>query len=82
VQYGASPNPFAGYAFEAVSLLADAIKRANSTEAKAIQTALNSTTKFWGPDGAYTYTPTNHDGLVPEDMIMVKIQGGAWVLAQ
>ncbi|HLA82442.1 MAG TPA: ABC transporter substrate-binding protein, partial [Thermoleophilia bacterium] len=81
-RFNASPNTFAGYAFEAVSLLVDAIKRAGSTDAAAVQAALNSTQNFWGPDGAYNYSATNHDGLVPEDMIMVKIQGGAWVLAE
>lgn len=80
--YGANPNPFAGYAFEAISLLADAITRAGSTDAAAIQAALNSTTGFPGPDGIYNYTPTNHDGLVADDMIMVKIQGGTWVIAE
>ncbi|HEY5474597.1 MAG TPA: ABC transporter substrate-binding protein, partial [Candidatus Limnocylindrales bacterium] len=80
--YGAQPNPFAGYALEAITILADAITRAGSTDAAAIQTALDSTTGFPGPDGLYTYTKTNHDGLVASDMIMVKIQGGTWVLAE
>jgi branched-chain amino acid transport system substrate-binding protein len=80
--YGSPPNPFAGYAFEAITILTDAIKRAGSTDAAAIQTALDSTTGFAGPDGLYTYTKTNHDGLVASDMIMVKIQGGTWVLAE
>ncbi len=81
-KYGASPNTFAGYAFEAVILLVDAISRAGSTEAAAIQAALNSTANFPGPDGYYNYSPTDHDGLKAEDMIMVKIQGGTWVLAE
>jgi branched-chain amino acid transport system substrate-binding protein len=80
--YAAQPNPFAGYALEAITILADAITRAGSTDAKAIQTALDSTTGFAGPDGLYTYTKTDHDGLVASDMIMVKIQGGTWVLAE
>ncbi len=80
--YGAQPNTFAGYAWEAISLLVDAINRAGSTDAVAIQTALNSTQGFVGPDGVYNYSATNHDGLTPEDMIVVKIQGGTWVLAQ
>lgn len=80
--YGSPPNPFAGYALEAITLLADAIKRAGSTDAAAIQTALDSTTGFPGPDGLYNYSKTNHDGLVASDMIMVKIQGGTWVLAE
>lgn len=81
-KYDANPNPFAGYAFEAISILADAITRAGGTEAAAIQTALNSTTGFAAPDGIYNYSPTDHDGLVASDMIIVKIQGGTWVLAE
>lgn len=81
-KYDANPNTFAGYAYEAVTILADAIKRAGSTDAKAVQTALNSTKGFYGPDGAYNYSATNHDGLTADGMIMVKIQNGTWVLAQ
>ena len=81
-KYSANPNPFAGYAFEAITILADAIGRAGSTDAKAIQTALNATQGFAGPDGIYNYSATNHDGLTASDMIMVKIQGGTWVLAE
>jgi branched-chain amino acid transport system substrate-binding protein len=80
--YSAQPNPFAGYAFEAITILADAIGRAGSTDAAAIQTALNATTGFPGPDGIYNYSATDHDGLVASDMIMVKIQGGTWVIAE
>jgi branched-chain amino acid transport system substrate-binding protein len=81
-KYNANPNPFAGYAFEAITILADAIGRAGGTDAKAIQTALNATTGFAAPDGIYNYTATDHDGLKSTDMIMVKIQGGTWVLAE
>ena len=49
---GESPNPYAGYAFEAVSLLVNAITKAGSTDAKAIQTALNATQGFVMPDGS------------------------------
>jgi branched-chain amino acid transport system substrate-binding protein len=80
--WGEAPNTFAGYAFEAVSILVDAIERAGSTEPAAIQAALNATQGWVGPDGVYNYSETNHDGLTAEDMIMVKIEGGAWVLAE
>jgi branched-chain amino acid transport system substrate-binding protein len=79
---GDSPNTFAGYAFEAVDLLVNAIKTAGKTDPAAIQAALNGTQGFVGPDGVYNYSATNHDGLTADDMIMVKIQGGTWVLAE
>ncbi len=80
--YGANPNPFAGYAFEAISILADAIKRAGGTDPAAIQTALNATSNFAMPDGKYNYSATDHDGLKASDMIMVKINNGTWELAE
>ncbi len=79
---GESPNPFAGYAYEAITILVDAITRAGSTDPAALQTALNATQGFVGPDGVYNYSETNHDGLTADDLIMVKIEGGTWVLAQ
>jgi branched-chain amino acid transport system substrate-binding protein len=81
-QYGSAPNTFAGHAFDALSLLVAAITSAGSTDAAAIQGALDKIQGFPGTGGIYNYSPTNHDGLVVDDMIMVKIQGGAWVLAQ
>ncbi len=80
--YGGAPNTFAGYAFEAVLLLVNAIETAGSTDPAAIQTALNQTQGFVGPDGVYNYSETNHDGLVAEDMIMVRIENATWVLAE
>ncbi len=81
-KYGENPNTFAGYAFEAVSLLVNAIEEAGSTDASAIQAALNATRDFAGPDGFYNYSETDHDGLSADDMIMVKIEGGTWVLVK
>jgi branched-chain amino acid transport system substrate-binding protein len=79
-KYDENPNTFAGYAFEAISLLVNAIEKAQSTDAAALQAALNATQDFAAPDGFYNYSATNHDGLTADDMIMVKIQGGTWVL--
>jgi branched-chain amino acid transport system substrate-binding protein len=79
--YGKAPDPYAGYAFEAIGILVGAIERAGSTDAKAVQSALNATKDFAAPDGYFTYSATDHDGLVAEDMIVVKIQGGKWVPA-
>jgi branched-chain amino acid transport system substrate-binding protein len=81
-EWGEAPNTFAGYAFEAVKLIVDAIERAGSTDPAAIQAALNATTGFVGPDGVYNYSETNHDGLTADDMIMVKIENGTWILAE
>ena len=79
--FGQPPNTFAGHAYDAITLLVNAIQKAGSTDPAAIQGALNSTQGFAGTNGIFNYSKTDHDGLVKSDMIMVKIQGGDWVLA-
>ena len=81
-EYGESPNHFASHGYDGVALLVEAIKRAGSTDPKAMQAALNNLSGFAGADGIFNYTATNHDGLAVEDLIMVKIQGGKWTLAK
>ncbi len=80
--YNESPNTFAGYAFEAITLLVAAIEQAGSTDPGAIQAALNATKDFAGPDGIYNYSETDHDGLSADDMIIVRVEGGTWVLVE
>src|SRR5665811_7416 len=79
---GGKPNTFAGHAFDASALLVNAINTAQSTDAAAIQSALNATTGFPGTGGIFNYSSTDHDGLSVDDMIMIKIEGGAWVWAK
>ena len=81
-KYGSAPNSFAAHAYDGLTVLIEAIKAANSTDPKAIQTELNKITKLSSAGGIFTYTATNHDGLAVSDMIMVKIQGGKWTLAK
>ncbi|MFN8451873.1 MAG: ABC transporter substrate-binding protein [Anaerolineae bacterium] len=55
-KYGHAPeNAFAALGYDAVKLLADAIERAGSTDATAIQTALQETTDFPGITGSITF---------------------------
>lgn len=59
--YGHAPeNAFAALGYDAVRLLADAIERAGSTDATAIQEALLSTTDFPGITGSITFANGEH----------------------
>ncbi len=78
---GNPPPTFAGHAFGGLTLVLEAINRAGSTEAADIQKALNETKGVITPDGVYNYSPTDHDGLTPDDLTVVMIEGGTWVLA-
>lgn len=76
-QYNENPNTFAGHAYDALLMLKTVIPKAGLDRAK-IRDELEKLTNFVGIDGVFNYSPTNHDGLTVNDMVMVRIENGAW----
>ncbi len=65
----APPDPFAGWAADAVNLMAEAVKQAGSTDKAAVRDAFESIQNFPGLSGTYSYSATDHVG----------IHGGMWL---
>ena len=60
-EYGHDPeNAFAALGYDSVYLLADAIKRAGSTDAQAVKKALEETKDFKGITGSITFSSGQH----------------------
>jgi branched-chain amino acid transport system substrate-binding protein len=78
-EYGHDPeNAFAALGYDSVYLLVDAIKRAGSTDAQAIKTALEATKGFPGITGAITFSADSH---VPQKGVtLISIKGGKFTL--
>lgn len=55
-EYGVEPDAFAALGFDALGLLADAIRRAGSTEPSALRRALAATRNYAGVTGEISYT--------------------------
>lgn len=70
---------FGGYAYDAMNLLAAAMKGTNGKK-DAIRANLEKISGHVGVSGVFTYTPTDHYGLTPDAFVMVEIKGGAWKL--
>jgi branched-chain amino acid transport system substrate-binding protein len=79
---GKDVSTFGGYSYDALLLIADAIKRAGSAEAKAIRTALEETKNLAGVTGMFNMTAKDHMGIDETSLYMVEVRGGDWVLAQ
>ncbi len=79
-EFGHDPeNAFAALGYDAVYLLVDAIKRAGSTDPKAIQAALLETKDLPGITGAISFVDGAH---VPQKGVtMIKIVDGKFTLA-
>ncbi len=78
-EYSHDPeNAFAGLGYDSVYLLADAIKRAGSTDAQAIKTALENTKNFPGITGSITFSAASH---VPQKGVtIIALKDGKYTL--
>jgi branched-chain amino acid transport system substrate-binding protein len=56
--------------YDAVHIVADAVKETGSTDAKAIIGYWNHLTKWPGLFGTFTYTPTEHNGYPTNEVVM------------
>jgi branched-chain amino acid transport system substrate-binding protein len=82
-EYGSSPDIFAGHAFDAMLLLADALERAGAdADSAAVRDALEETDGLAGFGGRFTFSPTDHNGLTAEDLSRYRVENGKWVTAQ
>jgi len=77
-KYGENPNSFAGHAYDAINILANALKEAGSNNEK-LRDAIEKTKDFVGISGIFTYGADNHDGTTSSDMIMVEVKDGKWI---
>ncbi len=74
-------NTHSGYAWDAIMLVANAIKKAG-TQPEALRAAIESTSNYIGVSGAYNLTAEDHNGLDVDSMVMVQVKGGKFVMAE
>jgi branched-chain amino acid transport system substrate-binding protein len=71
-------STFGGHVWDAVLLIAEAIKISGSSEPAAIRDGLEKVQKVYGTAGEFNLSATDHNGLTDEAFVMVKITGGDW----
>jgi len=71
--YGAEPDSIAALSYDAARLVADAIRRAGSTEGKRVRDALASTKDFSGVTGSITMDASRNPVKLP---VILKIERG------
>jgi branched-chain amino acid transport system substrate-binding protein len=76
------PSTFAGYAYDALMLGVDALKRAGSTDGEKVRTALEQTKGYIGVTGAFNMSATDHMGLDLSAFRMLEVKGGDWVIVK
>ena len=75
-------STFGGYAYDAVLILVDAMKRAKSLKGPDIRDAIEGTQKLVGTTGVFSFSPKDHLGLDLTAFRMLEIQKGGWTIAK
>lgn len=74
-------NTHSGYAWDAMYLIANAMKKVGTEKVKVRQ-AIENTKGYVGISGIYNLSPEDHNGLGLDSLIIVKIEGGKWKMVE
>ncbi len=75
-------STFGGHAYDGLFLLVEAMKRAGSTDGKAIRDELRKTKGFMGTAGLVNMSDSDHLGLDLSAFRMLEIRKGDWALVE
>ncbi|MFH1033150.1 MAG: ABC transporter substrate-binding protein [Pseudomonadota bacterium] len=74
-------NTHSGYAWDALYLLAGAMKKAGTDPAK-LKDAIENTKGYVGVSGVFNLTPQDHNGLDTDSMVMLQVKDGKYVMVK
>lgn len=76
------PSTFGGYAYDALMLAVDAIKRAGSVDKAKVRDAIEQTNGLVGTSGVFRMNANDHMGLTPSAFRVLEIKNGDWKIIQ
>lgn len=74
----AEPSTFGGYAYDALFLAVDALKRAGTADKAKVRDAIEQASGFVGTGGVFNMTPNDHMGLSNSAFRLLEIKNGEW----
>jgi len=80
--YAKGANNFASFAWDAVHLVAYALRTAKTTDGDALAAALETMKPYRGSTGLYKMTATDHNGLTSDDIKIVIDHNAVWETLQ
>lgn len=82
-EYGSRINTFAGHGWDAMHIIVEALMRGGGDMTPAeLRDEIERTRGMVGTAGIFNYSPTDHNGLSPDDLIMVEIIDSEWEPAE
>ena len=79
-RFGQLPDGLAGYAADAFRIIGKTL--AGSPRRGLVRRRIETMGTFQGLTGIFRITPSDHNGLNPHSLVLVKIKEGKWALAE
>jgi len=80
-KYNEPLSSFGGHAWDALNMVAKALKNVGNNKAKIRGYLENHIKGFVGQHGIFNYSPDDHNGLTKDAFNMVVVKNGDWALA-
>ena len=77
-KYKEDASAFGGYAFDAMNMVAAALKQAGNDRVK-VRDAVEGLKNFPGVGGIFTFTPQDHNGLAIDSFAMLTVKDGKFI---
>ncbi len=81
-KYGEDASTFGGHAYDAILILTEAIKKAGSTDTKAVRDAIENLTGVVGTAGVFNFSTQDHNGLGLDAFEMLTVKEGKFAVYQ
>ncbi|MGQ9476468.1 MAG: ABC transporter substrate-binding protein [Actinomycetota bacterium] len=78
-EYGQPINTFAGHGWDAILIITEALKRVGpDATPEELRDEIEKTEGLVGTAGIFNYSSQDHNGLSPDDLVMVEIVNNQW----
>lgn len=77
-KYKEPANYFSAELADAIDLIAEGLRTSGTTDPVKLRDAIENIKGFVGMQGIYTFTPKDHHGTRPDDMILLTVKAGKW----
>ncbi len=75
-------STFGGHAYDAMLILQEAIKKANSLDKEAVRTAIEGLRGIVGTGGIFNFSATDHNGLAIDAFEMLTVKNGKFAVLE
>jgi len=79
-KYNEDVSTFGGHVYDALLVLTEAIRKANSADRYKVRDAIETMKNLPGTAGVFNFSPTDHNGLTMDAFEMFTVKNGEFVL--